>query len=150
MCADGKNVPPPQHLAAGLKLARSVEPLDGNGRADANGKIALISIGYSNWTMEFSVFARRAAADPLRNPRVVVLDCAVGGQTTANSAHADAEYYKIVDQRLRDAGLTPAQVQIVMLKVATHLPSLPFPWEVNYLLEQEKATLRILQERFPI
>ena len=124
-------------------------PLNAGGNPDPNGKIVLISIGYSNWTMEFSVFAPQAMADPERNPEVLVLDCAVGGQTTAMSSHPEAEYYKIVDQRLRDAGISLAQVQVVMLKVATHLPSLPFPWEVNYLQDQEVATVHVLKERFP-
>jgi hypothetical protein len=149
---DSSGITPLIDLGAGVYRGQPGGLYLGGGnvpRPDASGKIGLISIGYSNWTMEFSVFAAHAMADPERNPKVVVLDCAVGWQTTAMSAHADAEYYRVVDQRLDDAGLSPAQVQIVMLKVATHLPSLPFPWEVNYLLEQEKSTVRILQERFP-
>ena len=145
----GQNVPPRGHLESGLRIARTIVPLNAEGNPDPDGKIVLISVGYSNWTMEFSVFAPQAMADPERNPRTLVLDCAVGGQTTAMSAHPEAEYYKVVDKRLHDAGVTLAQVQIVMLKVATHLPSLPFPWEVNYLRDQEVKTLHVLKERFP-
>jgi hypothetical protein len=145
----GKNTPPRTHLQAGLRIARSVVPLNSDGKPDPNGKIVLISIGYSNWTQEFSVFAPQAMADPERNPKTYVLDCALGGQTTSISSHPEAEYYKVVDKRLHDAGISAAQVQVVMLKVATHMPHLPFPWEPNFVREQAVKSVQVLKERFP-
>jgi hypothetical protein len=147
--AGGKNTPPPAHLKAGLAIAKSIQPLNAAGQPDPNGKIVLISIGYSNWTMEFSVFARMAMEDQERNPKVLVLDCARSGQTNEILVHPDAEYYKMVDKRLEKAGVTLAQVQIVMMKVATQRPTLPFPWEAKYLQSLEVASVHVLNDRFP-
>src|SRR4029078_10223114 len=50
----GSNTIPPAHLAAGIAMAKKVQPLDGNGNPDAqNGKTVLLSIGMSNTTQEF-------------------------------------------------------------------------------------------------
>jgi hypothetical protein len=146
---DGKNVLPQAHLQAGLKIAKSIVPLDAGGRADPNGKIVFISIGYSNWTQEFSVFVSHALQDSRRNPKVQVIDCAVDAQSTEVSARPDAEYYHVVDKRLQEAGVTPRQVQVVMMKVATQAPALPFPWEPRFLEGLILKTVHVLKARFP-
>ena len=54
-------------------------PLDTLGASDpAHGRVVLISIGMSNATQEFSTFVPKAMTDPLRNPRLQVIDCAEG------------------------------------------------------------------------
>src|SRR5262249_36598561 len=76
----GSNQPPAGHAAAGLAIANAIVPLDTLGNPSPSGRVVLISIGMSNATMEFSTFVPKANADPNRNPRLLVIDCAEGGQ----------------------------------------------------------------------
>lgn len=145
----GRNTPPEAHLKAGVEQAGKIVALDAEGRPSPNGRIAFISIGYSNWTQEFSVFVERAKADPARNPNVQVVDCAQSAQTTEVNANPKAEYWNTVDERLKNAGITHAQVQVVGLKVATPHPVLPFPKEPRILQELIVRTLHNLHDKFP-
>src|SRR6201999_3124974 len=104
-------------------------------------------IGYSNWTQEFSVFVDRAMADPQRNPKVLVIDCAQSAQTTEVNANPKAEYWNTVDERLEKAGISHAQVQVVGLKVATLYPVLPFPKEPKILQGYVVQTLHNLHNK---
>ncbi|MEN8238113.1 MAG: hypothetical protein ABFR53_02800, partial [Actinomycetota bacterium] len=52
----GLNTLPREHEAAGLDLASQIEPLDEDGNRDANGAIAVLSIGVSNTFREFQDF----------------------------------------------------------------------------------------------
>jgi hypothetical protein len=87
-------------------------------------------------------------ADPERNPNPQVLDCAQSAQSTEINARPNAEYYKVVDQRLKNAGVTLPQVQIAILKVATQEPTLAFPGDVKILQDLTLKTVHILKERF--
>jgi hypothetical protein len=49
----GENSLPAEHLKAGLEIAKRVVPLNAEGHPAADGKIALLSIGMSNTTMEY-------------------------------------------------------------------------------------------------
>src|SRR5215467_4674815 len=59
----GGNEPPAAHLKAGLKIAKTIVPLDADGKPSPDGKVVLLSCGMSNTTMEFSVFQKKAADD---------------------------------------------------------------------------------------
>lgn len=137
----GGNEPPAAHREAGMALARSVAPVD--------GKIVLLAIGMSNTTQEFTEFMRLAAADPEVNPRLAIVDGAQGGQTAAVTAEAGANYWKVVDERMKAAGATAAQVQAVWLKQANAQPTRPFPAEAKKLQADIAATLGNLRERYP-
>ena len=78
---DGGNVPPPGHLSSGVSLARGIGPLDALGQPSVAGRYAFISVGMSNTTQEFSTFIPMATADGTRDPRLVIIDGAQGGQT---------------------------------------------------------------------
>lgn len=71
---NGKNEPPEKYLQTALQQAKSIRPLDAEGRPAGDGKIGFISIGMSNTTQEFSNFVRLANADPDKSPKVVVVD----------------------------------------------------------------------------
>ena len=76
----GRNAPPASYLRQGLAAAKSVRPRSDDGRAAAGGKIVLLSVGMSNATQEYSAFKRLADADPERNPSLILVDGAQGGQ----------------------------------------------------------------------
>src|SRR5687768_8952227 len=80
---NGANGRPAEHEAAGLQIAiEEIQPRDTNGTVNAtNGRIVLLSIGMSNTTQEWGGgFQPRANADPSKNPRLVLVDGAQGGQ----------------------------------------------------------------------
>ena len=76
---EGKNERPAAHEKAGLALAAQVRPLDEDGRAAANGRIVLLSVGMSNASQLFSAFKAIADLDPQKSPRISVVDGAQGG-----------------------------------------------------------------------
>lgn len=108
----GENKPPAAHLKAGLKVAKSVVPLDADGKPSPDGKIVLLSCGMSNTAMEFQVFQKQAAADKSLNLHLVIADGAQGGRTakvTATSPDSvDQAGQRSPDARISRGRETPA------------------------------------------
>ena len=109
----GSNARPAVHESHGIAIANALVPLDTLGQPDPNGSIVFVSIGMSNCTQEFSTFLPIANADPQINPRVKLIDCAVGGQSADVIRNPAAAYWDSVRTRLRGHGSSPAQVQVV-------------------------------------
>jgi hypothetical protein len=145
----GSNAPPPAHLAAAVSVAQQVVPRDAQGSPHADGLVGLIAIGMSNTCQEFAVFERQEDLNPSRNPRVVIVDTAQGGQTAAAIASPAASYWTLVSQRLQAAGLSAAQVQVAWLKEADAQPPNNFPGHAQVLRDELKAICNILHDRFP-
>jgi len=119
----GSNEPPAAHRAAVEKQLKSIQPRDADGKPARDGKIVLLSVGMSNTTMEFQVFKRKADADPLKSPQVVIVDGAQGARVasvwargpegmpseikTSKEAAQKVDPWPVVDQRLKDAGISP-------------------------------------------
>lgn len=145
----GANLPPQMHGIAGFNTAAQVRPLDSVGQLNAEGKYVLVSIGMSNCTQEFSTFIPLANADTGRNPGLVIVDGAQGGQTAAIISNPNANFWTVVDQRLANAGVTPQQVQVAWLKEANARPTAPFPPHADTLRMQFGSICRILKDRYP-
>lgn len=147
----GVNVPPPAHLKAGLQLARQIAPLDKEGKPSPDGRIVLMSVGVSNTTMEFQTLQKMAAADPQRNPRLVLVDGAQPGQAAAEAANPRSRYWQVVDQRMSGAGVSNAQVQTLWIKETYPLYNgqLPFPGEAKKLQGWLVDILHTTKARFP-
>jgi hypothetical protein len=154
----GSNEPPPAHRAAVLRELQQIRPLDANGKPAPDGKIVFISVGMSNTTMEFSTFKRKADADPLKSPSVVIVDCAQGGRgALAWASEADGnrgpDPWPVVDQRLKEAGIGPQQVQVAWIKHAQGMPhtlaQFPRMMHAQYLATNTILTLQRLRQRFP-
>lgn len=146
----GRNEPPATHLKAALAAAREIAPLDAGGRRAPAGKIGVLAVGMSNTTQEFSRFQEIAAQDPDRAPAVVLVDGAQGGRTAAEWARpGDNLVWQTVETRLRAAGVTAQQVQVVWMKQANARPTEPFPDHARKLESDLAATVKRLKSTFP-
>jgi hypothetical protein len=137
----GKNTPPEAHLKEGLRLAKSIVPID--------GQIVLLTIGMSNTTQETQAFVQLAARDPEVNPKLTLVDGAQGGQVARITADPSANFWKVVDQRLAQAGVTGKQVQAVWMKQANPQPNQGWPAAAKLLQADLISTLHNLHDRFP-
>ncbi len=149
----GSNVRPPAHTAAGMAAAHRGVPLDSDGLPDlAGGKIGMISVGMSNTFSEFRDFRLLALADPALNPKLVLVNGAAASMTAEYWANSDTNVYSLtwplLDTRLANAGLTPAQVQVAWVKL-TRTGSGAFPDKPLQLQTDLGAVARNLLIRFP-
>ena len=145
----GSNFRPSAHNSVGLNLGWSIRPLNNSGQPDSLGKIVLISIGMSNCSQEFSTFIPLANADTSKNPDLLIINGAQGGQTAAIIQESTAFFWDTVDARLSHAGVTPLQVQIAWLKEANANPTAPFPTHAETLQAQLAQITRVAKNRYP-
>ena len=154
----GSNTPPSAHAAAAIAIATDqIQPLDSSGNPDpVNGRIVMISIGMSNTTQEFATkgnqnFKQRADADPAKNPRLLIVDGAQGGQDATAWIDPKAQTWSTVNQRLSAAGVAPEQVQVAWLKQALAGPNNygAFPAHAQALQADLEIILRNLKTKFP-
>ena len=149
---DGKNEPPARHLAAALREAAKIRPLDADGKPEEQGKIVLISIGMSNTTQEFSTFMRLAKADSAKSDSVVIVDGAQGGQAAEQWNGGNAgRVWGTLDNRLSFADASPRQVQVLWLKQALIQQGRfgDFPQHAHSLEEENLKILCTAREHFP-
>ena len=145
----GRNEPPTPLLAAARKQAERIVPLDADGRPAKDGRIGLISISMSNATQEYSLFKQLADADPAKSPRVVVVDCAQGGQAMAEWAPPDARPWTEAERRLQAAGVSARQVQVAWVKLANKGPRGDLAKHGGQLRKDTRAVLQNARARFP-
>jgi hypothetical protein len=154
---NGLNARPAEHEAVGLYLAENeIQPRDAAGNVETNsGKIVLLSIGMSNTTQEWASkgtqnFRALANADPSRNPRLVIVDGAQGGQPADAWTNINAATWQIVQtNRLPAAGVTTQQVQVLWIKQAHARPSSAFPSHAQLLQRDVEKILQNAKIRFP-
>lgn len=147
---NGQNTRPSAHDSAGRAFAQLIKPLNSTGVVDlVNGKIVLLSIGMSNTTQEFSVFKQMADTDRTKNPKLIVVDGAQGGQTAAIISNRSANFWTVVDQRLTAAAATRLQVQVVWIKEADAGPTQAFPTHATTLQLELEAIVRNVRSLYP-
>ncbi len=144
----GVNVRPNDHETAGVNIAGQITPLNAAGEPDPNGRIVMISVGMSNAAAEFIEFIRLAEDDPAVNLQVSIVNGAQPGETAPDWTDPNAPTWDVVDQRLADAGLTPAQVQIAWVK-QTRIGPGPFPGRAIELQGDLETIARNLKIRYP-
>jgi hypothetical protein len=124
---EGSNNPPLDHGTDGRSFAARVQPLDSQGRPSPNGKIVVAGIGFSNWTDELcdqengqcfnESFLTTSAQDPQVNHKtLVVVDCAKPGQGADRWLDDSFRNYSYCQSQLQKAGVTEAQVQVIIYK----------------------------------
>ena len=151
---NGSNYLPLVHKAAGLSFASQVQCLDANGNADAvNGKIVWMSIGLSNTTQETQQFIPIANAFPGKNPKLTLVDGALGAHPAkVISSPGDpgyTEYWDTVSSRLTSAGVTANQVQVIWFKSANPAAGTPIQSHYDSLVVQFKRIMNEIKTRFP-
>jgi hypothetical protein len=156
---DGKNGRPADHTTAGLALAKQIRPLDKDGRPSMDGKVVLLTVGMSNTNQASSGFLRMAQQETGLNPKLVLVNGALGGMTASRIQTLDGnktytngqniKYWPYVDEQLQKAEVTRAQVQAIWLKEADPGPTLPFPEHAKLLQEEQVKILHIVHDRFP-
>jgi hypothetical protein len=87
----GRNEPPEALRAAYLKASKAIKPLDAGGRPAADGKIGLITIGFSNTNLLSIEFQKTAEADRQKSPAVVVVNGAIGRRAAVMWAYDGAD-----------------------------------------------------------
>jgi hypothetical protein len=152
---DGSNAIPADHLAAGLRRASLIRPLDANGNPSPDGKIVFLTAGYGETERITNAFLDLARADIRVNRRALVI---------ANAAHdgfdapswfapmATGNFNRIRDQVLAPAGVTEKQVQAAWVQMTTTEAAPPLPRQdaVAYRVKGYIATaLRNLKTRYP-
>jgi hypothetical protein len=147
----GRNEPPKIHQRAAQEALRKIMPLDEDGKPSQDGKIVFISLGMSNTAGEFAMFKELADRDPQKSPAVCLVNCAVGGAGVSSWAKHGSRPWETVAQRLRQAHVTAAQVQVAWIKHAE-----PGPWpdvsRLQYAKEVKRdlaASLEITRSMFP-
>jgi hypothetical protein len=145
------NVRPAAHEAAGLAIAKSIHPLDQSGAASPDGRYAFVSIGMSNTTMEFSVFKPMADREPGKDPHLVIVDGAQGGQTAAiwSSRSFTDVPWSVLDNRLKQAGVTPQHVVVAWVKQADANPTSGWPAHAQTLNNELVVLLQRLKQHCP-
>jgi len=153
----GRNEPPAELATAARKELARIAPLDAEGKPSPDGKVVLLSIGMSNTTQEYSEFMRLAGRDPLRNPKLVIVDGAAGGMDVL--AWAESKSFPRVGgtpwdnaaNRLKESGVSPKQVQVVWLKQAKMGPAGwgEFPAHARKLADGMATILQMAKARYP-
>jgi hypothetical protein len=150
----GANQRPAVHEQAGLALAKQVRPLGRDGKPAVDGKIVLMSVGMSNTSQASQGFQKQLAGQTDINPSVVFVNGAQGGMTAAaiqdpNDNRTGAKYWSVVDERLKSAGVTREQVQVIWIKQADAGPTQGFPAYAEKLRDELRRIVRLLPTRFP-
>ena len=146
---NGSNVRPLSHNSDGLNFASQVEPLDTLGNPDPNGKIVLLSIGMSNASQESNAFKTIVDTFSQRNPTLIFVNGAKGGQTASIIKDSTAPYWDTVMTRLTNQGLSHLQVQAIWFKEADANPTGVFPEYAETLHAEFKEIMQILKNEFP-
>lgn len=106
----GRNTVPEAHQAAYLKESAKIQPLAANGQPAKDGKIGLITIGFSNTHLESEDFVRTGSADPQKSPQVVLLDGAIGLRSAVMWAYDGAEVLPKAEQERLDKEMDQAHM----------------------------------------
>jgi hypothetical protein len=139
-----------------VALAKTITPLDKDGKRSQDGKIVLLGVGFSNTFQAFKGFIDVAEGDKELNPSVVLINGAVGGVPASEAQREDGKapkglkYWEEVDKRLEARDVSRAQVQVVWLKETNPGPHIgSFPAYIEELEGQIEKIVQLLPRRFP-
>lgn len=145
----GSNLRPAAFNLDALEAADRVQPLDPDGMPDtANGKIVMVSIGMSNASSEFGQFVEDAHQNDEVNPRLVIINGALPNAVADRWSDPDGAPWAELENRLTQAGLTPAQVQVAWVKNVVPGAG-DFPAKAEELQGHLEQIARNLKAKYP-
>lgn len=146
----GTNEPPAAHLAAGLAAVGELRPLDTAGAPDpVHGRVVAAVLGFSNASMEAESLVVAVRADSARNPWIDLVNCAASGQTADRIADPDRPYWELVTDSLEASGYSPAQLQVVLLKLTIANPDQSFDEFTEAIAGYGETIVGIIRARYP-
>ncbi len=146
---NGRNTPSPKYLAVGQALTKQIVPRDASGAPAPDGRIVLLTVGMSNTTQESQAFVQLANASGRKGSHVTIVDGAQGGQDAEKIKDPRAQYWQVLEERLRSSAATDAQVEAVWLKEAIIRPTEAFPADAQRLERDLVDIVGILRSSFP-
>ena len=145
----GSNQPPAAHLAAGLQQVKEIVPRNALGQPDPDkGRIGVVSVGMSNTNAEFDAFTKLVQKDVSINPHVVLINGALGGQTSDKWVDPTAITWQELSHTLQRMNLTAEQVQVAWIK-ETRTRGGDFPGKAQELQADLQAIVTNLKAVFP-
>jgi hypothetical protein len=147
----GMNEPPKAHQLAAREALKKITPLDEQGKPSRDGKIVFISLGMSNTAGEFAMFKEIADRDAQKSPDVLLVNCAIGGAGVSSWAKRGSGTWMKVAERLKEAKVSPEQVQVAWIKHAEPGP-MPDTAPLQYakkVKEDIASSLAITRSTFP-
>lgn len=148
---NGSNTDPNPHASDGISIGQGIQPRDADGTIDpVNGSIVFMSLGVSNTEQPFIDFMNAANGDPAKNPRVAVVNGALGGETADKLASTTSGYFStVIDYVLPFYGYTAQQVAAVWLDTVDSADNSGFPSDANTLLGNMKTISTDIKTNFP-
>ena len=152
---EGKTERPAAHTAR-AKLARPRPFSRSTPMANPapSGKIVVLGIGFSNTLQVLKGFIEVAKDDKEISPSVVIVNGAKGGLPASVVQDAETgkgkDYWTDIDDHLKDAHVTRAQVQVVWIKETNPVPHEGgFPKYTQDLHQQLVKITQIVHSAFP-
>jgi len=113
-----------------------------------------MSVGMSNTAQSSQGFQRQLTSETSKNPHLIFVTGAQGGMTAQAIQNPDdkgsgTRYWTRVDEILKQAGVTRAQVQVIWIKQADAGPREGFPGYAKKLQGELANIVRIFPQRFP-
>ncbi len=154
----GRNVPPARHALAAMGELEKIQPLDADGKPSPDGKVVMVSIGMSNTNQAFGQFISQSAKLKNLSEHLVIVNCARGGVDVTGwlgdkplKRFGGKTIWQLVEKKLADAGVTPAQVQVAWVKHAKATPKRDgeFPAHAEILSQNIGKTLIDARKHLP-
>jgi hypothetical protein len=147
---NGSNIMPASHDTDGVNFANAIQPLDGNGNPDPNGKYAMLSVGMSTAYATFLQFVQDAGAEPTVNPHLVFIPGAMPGAQAKLWADKTFSGWTIINEFLLPQGGVTAN-QVVAAWVVDTDPGITgtFPSDMTDLQSEFETIAQILHTNFP-
>jgi Putative Ig domain/Abnormal spindle-like microcephaly-assoc'd, ASPM-SPD-2-Hydin len=147
---NGSNVMPASHDSDGVNFAKAIQPLDGNGNPDPNGKYALLSIGPSIAFDTFLQFVQNITAEPTINPHLVFVPGAIPQISAADYADPNNPVWgEIMTYFLPQSGVTANQVVAAWIMDTDPGITGSFPGDMTQLQSELESIAQNLHSKFP-
>lgn len=126
----GENLMPAAHRDDGMQLAAQIQRLDAAGNPSPTGQIGVLTLGMSNANQVFSKLGE--LMNGLWAPGVVFVNGAQGSMDAALWANSDHVAWTNAQNSITAAGLTAAQIQVVLnFHAVAHIQTPAQAWPVT-------------------